>query len=106
MTRWITLFRNACIFKPYILVQLTPEVRTLQYLGDSLEVSGRHILEEDLVQEIVLMANPGVILMPGQTLPLTIFRPNVISLMKKLIDTTKVRREGWMCFRFQLYSLS
>ena len=62
----------------------------LQYLGDSLEVSGRHILEEDLVQEIVLMANPGVILMPGQTLPLTIFRPNVISLMRKLIDTTKV----------------
>ena len=64
----------------------------LQYLGDSLEVSGRHILEEDLVQEIVLMANPGVILMPGQTLPLTFFRPNVISLMKKLIDTTKVRK--------------
>ena len=52
-------------------------------------MSGRHILEEDLVQEIVLMANPGVILMPGQTLPLTIFRPNHISLMKKLIDTTK-----------------
>jgi cereblon len=61
----------------------------LQYLGDSLEVSGRNILEEDLIQEIVLLSQPGIILMPGQTLPLTIFRPNQISAMKRLIETTK-----------------
>jgi cereblon len=60
----------------------------LQYLGDSLEVSGRNILEEDLIQEIVLLSQPGIILMPGQTLPLTIFRPNQISAMKRLIETT------------------
>lgn len=34
-------------------------------------------------------SHPGVILMPGQTMPLTIFRPQHISMMKRLIETVK-----------------
>ena len=52
-------------------------------------MSGRNILEEDLVQEIVLHFHPNVILLPGQTVPLTLFRTNEVSAMKRLIETTK-----------------
>jgi cereblon len=46
-------------------------------------------LEEDLIQELPIISRPGIILMPGQTLPLNFFQPMVISLMKKLIEGTK-----------------
>lgn len=49
----------------------------------------RNILEEDIIQELVLCPHHSIVLMPGQTLPLTIFHPTVISVMRKLIDTTK-----------------
>ena len=61
----------------------------LQYLGTSRVVGGRTILEEDLVQELATFSHPGIILMPGQTMPLTLFRPQHISMMKRLIDTVK-----------------
>lgn len=35
------------------------------------------------------MVSPGFILMPGQTMPMTIFRPDNMTVMKRLIDTTK-----------------
>jgi cereblon len=53
------------------------------------EVGGRTILEEDLVQELVIVSDHNLVLMPGQTLPLHIFRPRLIALMKNLIETTK-----------------
>lgn len=59
------------------------------YLGEAREVAGRTILEEDLIQDLPVISRPGIILMPGQTLPLTLFQPTAISMMRKLIDTTK-----------------
>lgn len=60
-----------------------------RYMGESREVAGRIILEEDLYVEIPIIAQPGIILMPGQTLPMTLFQPSVISMMKRLVETTK-----------------
>ena len=60
-----------------------------QYLGQGQEVGGRTILDEDLIQDLPIVARPGIILMPGQTLPMNFFHPTVISLMKKLIGGSK-----------------
>lgn len=60
-----------------------------RYMGESREVGGRIILEEDLYVDIPIISQPGIILMPGQTLPMTFFQPAVISMMKRLVETTK-----------------
>ncbi len=39
--------------------------------------------------ELVTFSHPGVMLMPGQTMPLTLFRPQHIALMRRLIDSVK-----------------
>jgi hypothetical protein len=51
------------------------------YLGAGQEVSGRTILEEDLVQTLPLLSMPGFVLVPNQVFPLTLFHPAIISLM-------------------------
>ena len=51
-------------------------------------ISGRVILEE-AEAEIVILPHTSVILMPGQTMPLTIFRSNQISALRTLVTTTK-----------------
>ena len=60
-----------------------------QYMGESREIGGRIILEENLYVDIPVISQPGIILMPGQTLPMTFFQPSVISMMKRLVETTK-----------------
>ena len=60
-----------------------------QYLGQGQEVTGRTILDEDLIQHLPILSRPGIILMPGQTLPLNFFHPTEISLMKHLISGSK-----------------
>ena len=60
-----------------------------QYMGESREIGGRIILEENLYVDIPVISQPGIILMPGQTLPMTFFQPTVISMMKRLVETTK-----------------
>ena len=60
-----------------------------RYMGESREIGGRIILEEDLYVDIPIISQPGIILMPGQTLPMTFFAPAVISMMKRLVETTK-----------------
>ena len=60
-----------------------------QYMGESREIGGRIILEENNYVEIPVISQPGIILMPGQTLPMTFFQPAVISMMKGLVETTK-----------------
>lgn len=60
-----------------------------QYLGATQEVSGRTILEEGETVEIPILYRTSSILMPGQTIPLILFEDNYVSLMKKLIKTTK-----------------
>jgi len=59
------------------------------YLGQGQEVAGRTILDEDLIQDLPIIARPGIILMPGQTLPMNFFHPTVMSLMKNLISGSK-----------------
>lgn len=61
----------------------------MQYLGEGQEVAGRTILDEDLIQEIPIISRPGIILMPDQTLPLNLFEPRTITLMKNLISGSK-----------------
>ena len=50
----------------------------LQYLGEEMEeFSGRTVLEADLCVTLPLLTLPGMILIPGQTLPLHLFQPTV-----------------------------
>ena len=78
-----------------------------QYLGEGQEIAGRTILDEDLIQDLPILARPGIILMPGQTLPMNFFHPTVISMMKNLISGSKTfgivhSRLGFFTFfRFQ-----
>lgn len=60
-----------------------------QYLGQGQEIAGRTILDEDLIQDLPIVSYPGIILMPGQTLPMNFFHPTIISLMKNLIGGSK-----------------
>ena len=59
------------------------------YLGEGKEVCGRTILDDEFVQSLPLFSQPGLALIPGQLLPLHLFHASVISMMKKVIDTTK-----------------
>jgi len=59
------------------------------YLGEGKEVGGRTILDDELVLSLPLLSQPGLALIPGQLLPLHLFHPSVISMMKKVIDSTK-----------------
>lgn len=59
------------------------------YLGEGKEVGGRTILDDELVLSLPLLSQPGLALIPGQLLPLHLFHPSVISMMKKVINSTK-----------------
>jgi len=59
------------------------------YLGAGQEVSGRTILDEDLVQSLPLLAMPGFVLVPNQVFPLTLFHPAIISMMKTVLAANK-----------------
>ena len=59
------------------------------YLGEGKEVGGRMILYDELVLSLPLLSQPGLALIPGQLLPLHLFHPSVISMMKKVINSTK-----------------
>ena len=52
------------------------------YLGEGREVAGRTILDEDRTVNLPLYNQPGVDLVPGQQLPLHLFHPSVISMMR------------------------
>jgi len=60
------------------------------YLGEGKEVGGRTILDDDHVLCLPLLNQPGLALIPGQLLPLHLFHPSVINMMKKVIDSTKI----------------
>lgn len=59
------------------------------YLGPGREVSGRTILEEDLLQTLPLLSMPGFVLVPNQVFPLTLFHPSIISMMKSVLAANK-----------------
>ena len=52
------------------------------YLGEGREVGGRTIIDDDLTVNLPLYNQPGVDLVPGQQLPLHLFHPSVISMMR------------------------
>ncbi|XP_038054196.1 protein cereblon-like isoform X2 [Patiria miniata] len=60
------------------------------YLGSDLEeYSGRTVLDEDSFISLPLLHLPGVILVPGQTLPLQLFNQRIISMMKHVIQNNR-----------------
>ena len=52
------------------------------YLGEGRELGGRTILEDDTNISLPLLNQPGLALVPGQLLPLHLFHPAVISMMR------------------------
>ena len=52
------------------------------YLGEGREVGGRIILDDDTNISLPLLNQPGLALVPGQVLPLHLFHPAVISMMR------------------------
>lgn len=61
-----------------------------QYLGDDLEeVRGRTIHEDETVVSLPLLYLPGVVLMPGQTLPLNLSHVRAVSMVRNIMDKDK-----------------
>ncbi|XP_064480332.1 protein cereblon-like [Ornithodoros turicata] len=57
------------------------------YLGDDMEdLTGRTVFEEDSIHTVPVLTSHDVILVPGQILPLQIFRPLEISMMRRIIE--------------------
>lgn len=60
------------------------------YLGNDMEdLTGRTVFEEGSVHTIPVLTSHGVILVPGQILPLQIFRPIEISMMHRIIENDR-----------------
>jgi len=60
------------------------------YLGSNLtELTGRIVLDDDSVTTISLLSLPGVILVPGQVLPMQIQHPSLIAMIKKIIESNR-----------------
>ncbi|CAN7998462.1 unnamed protein product [Ixodes hexagonus] len=60
------------------------------YLGDDMEdLTGRTVFEDDTVHTIPVLTSHDVILVPGQILPLQIFRPLEISMMHRIIENDR-----------------
>ncbi len=47
------------------------------------------MLEDDSSIELPLLSLPGVVLVPGQTLPLQLFQPTMVAMMRNLLDKDK-----------------
>lgn len=61
-----------------------------QYLGQDLEeVAGRTVLEDEEVVEVPIVPLPGVVLFPGQTLPLYLFHPSLVAMVRQLVAANK-----------------
>lgn len=59
------------------------------------ELRGRTLLDEGIYVNLPLLIERSVVLFPGQTLPLTVFGPNVIHMLEKCIQ--KNRTFGVVC---------
>lgn len=68
--------------------QSTPSAH--MYLGNSMEdVQGRTLFDEETVQVLPAYMKAGVVLMPGQTLPLVLHDQSEIDMMKTALDEEK-----------------
>lgn len=58
-----------------------------QYLGSDMEeFHGRTVHDDDSCQTIPVLPQTAVMLVPGQTLPLQLFRPQEVSMMRSVIQ--------------------
>ncbi|PSN56203.1 Protein cereblon [Blattella germanica] len=56
------------------------------YLGEDLEeLRGRTLLDDDSTQLLSLLPQPDVVLVPGQTLPLMVFYPPTVNMLRELV---------------------
>lgn len=63
---------------------------THSYLGaDMIDVSGRTIYDDDGLVTLPLIKLPGMVLVPGETIPLTLFHQHVVAMMKGVKDSDK-----------------
>ncbi|XP_072178020.1 protein cereblon-like [Diadema setosum] len=63
---------------------------THSYLGSDLEeYSGRTVLDDECSVSLPLVQFPGVVLVPGETLPLHLFNPRLISMMKHILHNNR-----------------
>lgn len=61
------------------------------YLGtDLVDVQGRTVLDDDYLVTLPLLSLPGLILVPGQVLPLQLQHPALVGMMRKIISGDKV----------------
>ncbi|KAM8867040.1 protein cereblon [Synchiropus picturatus] len=57
------------------------------YLGSDMEeFHGRTVHDDDSIQTIPVMPHTAVMLLPGQTLPLQLFRPQEVSMLKSVMQ--------------------
>jgi cereblon len=62
----------------------------MQYLGSDLEeVRGRTVHDDNAVVTVPLVPLPGVVLVPGQVIPLHLFQQHLIAALRRLADTDK-----------------
>lgn len=61
---------------------------THSYLGTDLEdVRGRTVYEDNSIVTLPLVPLPGVVLVPGQVIPLHLFQQHLIAALRRLADT-------------------
>lgn len=61
--------------------------RAHSYLGADLEdVHGRTIHDDDSHVTLPVLSLPGVVLLPGQMLPLFLFQPSLVAMIKQVLD--------------------
>lgn len=53
------------------------------------DVSGRVIFDDDSTVLIPAHIQPGVILIPGQTLPIQVYRPSVVAMLRTVVEENK-----------------
>ncbi|CAH1784300.1 unnamed protein product, partial [Owenia fusiformis] len=60
------------------------------YLGADMEdIRGRTVLDDDSYTSLPILCLPGVVLIPGQTVPLHIFQPATVSMINRVISQDK-----------------
>lgn len=63
------------------------------------EVRGRTLLDEESIVEMPVVVQEGLVCVPGQTLPLTISHPHIMTMMRRVIEGNHTF--GILSFRFK-----
>jgi len=67
------------------------------------EIHGRTLLDEDSIIELPVIIHVGFVGVPGQTLPLTVNRPQVVSMLRRVIAGDHIF--GILTYRYNLTRL-